>query len=602
MFVRKCKICGKKFETDDRDQYICPEGHVSKCIICGRDIDIHKSGRPKKYCSTACRVEGRKLDALDHGYKRICELCGKEFYTLQKNKTICDDVHYFPCPICGKPVEYKDSNKERCCCREHTILKRKQTNQKIYGGNAPASSKAVVDKIKSTNLKRYGVEWKAQTDEFQQKRKATCLNKYGVPVSSQAESVKRKAEQTCMEHYGVKHAAQSEEIKRKTKEVFVEKYGVDNPMKCQQYKDKLKQTSLEKYGVDHPWKDAEVQEKRKQTWMDKYGVDNPGKCDTVKQKYRDTCLQRYGVDNPSNVPEIKEKIKLSQFAHYGTWYLDSEENRSNRSRPVSRRNLQFSDSLTAYNIEHEMESCFSDAKRRKFDFDITGTNVLVELDSTAVHNSYKHINNVPYTHEITDIQLNKSKLAWKHGKYCVHVFDWDNTDLVIKYLAPRKYNIPASFLSKITTDRMQCIKFFNDNNVQLVHNIEEYNSFVLLGVNDVPVYCIAYMQAANNNVRCSVCVANDYSVSDASAAVVKHCTLDGYISVVLDASKYIPVYGFDVSFDDLSSCTPIRVWSKASDVKRSDLEETETSESYCNRIQQAWLPVHTCGFVSVNVE
>ena len=110
------------------------------------------------------------------------------------------------------------------------------------------------------------------------------------------------------------------------------------------------------------------------------------------------------------------------------------------------------------------------------------------------------------------------------------------------------------------------------------------------------------MQAANNKVRCSVCVANDYSVSDASAAVVKHCTLDGYISVVLDASKYIPVYGFDVSFDDLSSCTPIRVWFKACNMERSDLEETETSESYCNRIQQAWLPVHTCGFVSVNVE
>lgn len=110
------------------------------------------------------------------------------------------------------------------------------------------------------------------------------------------------------------------------------------------------------------------------------------------------------------------------------------------------------------------------------------------------------------------------------------------------------------------------------------------------------------MQAANDKVRCSVCVANDYSVSDASAAVVKHCTLDGYISVVLDASKYIPVYGFDVSFDHLSSCTPVRVWSKASAVERSDLEQTETSESYCNRIQQAWLPVHTCGFISVNVE
>lgn len=557
MITKTCRICGKQFQTDDANQRICPNTHFNTCLTCGKKFPVAKDGKTSNYCSQKCNNNKPEWVRREMYGTRICEICGKEFVPKQKSQNICSTVHYLPCPVCGKQVKNVGHKRQPKCC----------------------SNKCT-----------------------QELKRRTCMEKYGVPVSSQADSVKRKAEQTCMEHYGVKHAAQSEEIKLKTKEGFVKKYGVDNPMKLQQCKDKLKETSLEKYGVDHPWKDAEVQEKRKQTWMDKYGVDNPNKVKAVRYKQKKTLMERYGVDSPVRVPGAIDKMYESNVARYGTWYLDSKENRSNRSRPVSKRNLQFSESLTANNVEHEMESYFSDAKRRKFDFDITGTNVLVELDSTAVHNSYKHINNVPYTNEITDMQLNKSKLAWEHGKYCIHVFDWDNTDLVIKYLAPRKYSIPASFLSKITTDRMQCIKFFKDNNVQLVHNIEEYNSFALLGINDVPVYCIAYMQAANNNVRCSVCVANDYSVSDASAAVVKHCTLDGYISVVLDASKYIPVYGFDVSFDDLSSCTPIRVWSKASDVKRSDLEETETSESYCNRIQQAWLPVHTCGFVSVNVE
>lgn len=374
-------------------------------------------------------------------------------------------------------------------------------------------------------------------------------------------------------------------------------------MRLESVKQKHKNASLKHYGVDHPWKNKEVLEKRKQTFIEKYGTPVPSKNEQVKAKMRKTMIERYGVDNAAKSPEIRNKIYLTNVKKYGGWYVDTEENRRNRSKPISKRNITFADKLTSNNIANSLEYCFSDAKQRKFDIEVCKTGVLVELDSTAVHNSYKNVHvNEPYTDEITDIQLNKSKLAWKHGKYCVHVFDWDNTDRVVKYLAPRKYSIPASFLSKITTDRMQCIKFFNDNNVQLVHNIEEYNSFALLGVNDVPVYCVAYMQAANDKVRCSVCVANDYSVSDASALVVKHCTLDGYISVVLDASKYIPVYGFNVSFEDLSNCTPIRVWSKASNMERSDLEETETSESYCNRIQQAWLPVHTCGFVSVNVE
>ena len=557
MYKHTCRVCGKKFETDDARQWVCPNTHFNTCLTCGKKFPVAKDGTASNYCSQKCNNNKPEWVRKQMYGTRICEICGKEFVPKQKTQTICSTVHCLPCPICGKTVEVKGHKKSKCCSNKCT----------------------------------------------QELKRRTCMEKYGVPVSSQAQVVKDKAENTFMERYGTKTASQNEDIKKKVKQQWLEKYGTDSPMQLESVKQKRKETSLKKYGTEHPWQNKEVLEKREQTFIDKYGTPVPSKNEEVKAKMRKTNLERYGVENVAQNDAVKQKIKNTQFAHFGTWNFNTKHNRSLSSKPASNRNLVFASTLTSNNIANSLEYCFSDAKQRKFDIEVCNTGVLVELDSTAVHNSYKNVHvNEPYTDEITDIQLNKSKLAWKHGKYCVHVFDWDNTDSVVKYLAPRKYSIPASFLSKITTDRMQCIKFFNDNNVQLINDIEEYNSFALLGVNDVPVYCIAYMQDANDKVRCSVCVANDYSVSDASAAVVKHCTLDGYISAVLDASKYIPVYGFDVSFGDLSSCTPIRVWSKSSDVERSDLAETRTSESYCNRIQQAWLPVHTCGFVSVNVE
>lgn len=557
MYRHTCKVCGKLFETDDARQWVCSNAHFNTCLTCGKKFPVAKDGKTSNYCSQKCNNNKPEWVRKQMYGTRICEICGKEFVPKQKTQTICSTVHYLPCPICGKIVEVKGHKKSKCC---------------------------------SNKCK-------------QELKRRTCMQKYGVPVSSQAQEVKHKAEHTFMERYGTKTASQNEDVKKKVKQQWLEKYGTDSPMRLESVKQKHKETSLKKYGTEHPWQNKEVLEKRKQTFIEKYGTPVPSKNEQVKAKMRNTNLERYGVENVAQNDAVKQKIKNTQFAHFGTWYFNTKHNRSLSSKPTSNRNLVFASTLTSSNICNSPEYCFSDSKRRKFDIEICNTGILVELDSTAVHNSYKNVHvDEPYTHEVTDIQLNKSKLAWKHQKYCVHVFDWDNTDSIVKYLAPRKYNIPASFLSKITTDRTQCIKFLNDNNVQLMHDIEKYDSFALLGVNDVPVYCIAYMQAANYKVTCSVCVANEYSVSDASAVIVKYCTLDGNISVVLDASKYIPIYGLDVPFEDLSSCVPVRVWSKASDMQRSDLAETETSESYCNRVQQAWLPVHTCGFVSVNVE
>ena len=48
-----------------------------------------------------------------------CELCGKEF-ERRSNAIYCDGPHYRPCPVCGKPVPFKNPGEPiKCCSKEY---------------------------------------------------------------------------------------------------------------------------------------------------------------------------------------------------------------------------------------------------------------------------------------------------------------------------------------------------------------------------------------------------------------------------------------------------------------------------------------------------
>ncbi len=70
---------------------------------------------------------------------------------------------------------------------------------KKFGGNAPASSKEVIDKMKETSLKRYGVDNYTKTDNYKQKYKQTCLEKYGVESVFQTEKQRQKSAEIQLE-------------------------------------------------------------------------------------------------------------------------------------------------------------------------------------------------------------------------------------------------------------------------------------------------------------------------------------------------------------------------------------------------------------------
>lgn len=138
--------------------------------------------------------------------KKVCILCGKEFVPKTNAQKVCNEKHYRKCEICGKEFEItRPSNSQRCCSKECSAVKRKQTM-----------------------LERHGVEYAQQSAEIRAKSEATNLRKFGYA-----------------------HAAQSQEIKNKEKAIFQERYGVDTPFQMTDFAEKRKQTCLKKYGVEH---------------------------------------------------------------------------------------------------------------------------------------------------------------------------------------------------------------------------------------------------------------------------------------------------------------------------------------------------------------
>ena len=149
---------------------------------------------------------------------------------------------------------------------ESIVALRKETCNKKYGGNAPACSVDVVNKMKATKEEKYGDSGYNNIKKI----KETNLNKYGVENISQAsiykdniESIREKAKETCVEKYGT------------------EKYWLNNSIqeRAKKGREKARETCLKRYGTEYysqseKFKGLEKErtEKTRKTCLEKYGV------------------------------------------------------------------------------------------------------------------------------------------------------------------------------------------------------------------------------------------------------------------------------------------------------------------------------------------
>lgn len=266
----------------------------------------------------------------------------------------------------------------------------------------------------------------------------------------------RKARQTSQERYGVDNYAKTSESKQKAKETSIRKYGVDNPMQSSSVKQKLNETNITKYGVPWGlankdviqkridtnnerwggcgWASKEVRSKYEKTFYERYGSHHWNESEELKDKINKTCQQKHGVDWPCQYPEVKTM--------------------SNNSKP----NQYFASLLDAKNISYIREFGLG---RKSYDFKVENT--LIEIDPTATHNSTWGVFNCPATPKT--YHQDKTQLALSNGYRCIHVFDWDNAELIVNLLCDRE-RIYARKCTIRSVQKEQERKFLKDNHLQ----------------------------------------------------------------------------------------------------------------------------------------
>lgn len=88
--IRTCIICGKEFEAVG-SQSTCPGPHFRTCVVCGKEFEYKHMSDKTATCSTRCKALLRKQTISS--VERICERCGKKFYSESNTTKYCEGPH-----------------------------------------------------------------------------------------------------------------------------------------------------------------------------------------------------------------------------------------------------------------------------------------------------------------------------------------------------------------------------------------------------------------------------------------------------------------------------------------------------------------------------
>ena len=282
-----CVRCGVQFEAK-RKTAVCANCHTAVCVICGKEFQL-QTPWTQKTCSSKCRAEYVKQSGIAkerakkasatvkkngtvHVFTKKCAYCGKEFQTTSSRQIYCNDIHYGPCPVCGKPVEIKE----------------------MYIGPQACSKECK-----------------------QVATKATCLEKYGSTTAVNSDHARAKAKQTCLTKYGVEHPSQSIEYREKYEATMIDRYGVKYPLQNAEIRAQVSSTNLVRYGGASPTCNKNVSQRAQSSLQLRWGGCGLAS-DRIRSKITDTMLDRYGAEHPMQVPCIVEQLRETCLSRYGT--------------------------------------------------------------------------------------------------------------------------------------------------------------------------------------------------------------------------------------------------------------------------------------------
>lgn len=276
-------------------------------------------------------------------------------------------------------------------------------------------------------------------------------------IKKDKESISRLRENTCLEKYGVSNPSKSKEIRDKTRKTNLEKYGVEYNLCTDSFKEKSKQTCLEKYGTEFANQSDEVKDKIMKSKIDKHGsIEDAYKLAVLKS--RETRILNSGSLDKSYKDGIKNQSKVI-LERYGVPYACMREearNFSNNSFP----NREFASILDKNNISYVREFTID-----KYSYDFKVGSVLIEINPFSTHNSTWGIFSVSNKKDMF-YHYDKTKTAIENGFRCIHVWDWDNIDIIINMLKADKVKVYARKCGIKEVSLKKADLFLNENHLQ----------------------------------------------------------------------------------------------------------------------------------------
>lgn len=244
----------------------------------------------------------------------------------------------------------------------------------------------------------------------------------------------------------------------KSRKTLKERYGITNPGQSEEFRDKAKKTTLERYGTEYYSSSKEGKDRRKTTIQQKYGVESIFQSPSVIEKIKETKTQKYGINYNSN-SEILLRERETNLQKYGVPYYCMSSDCRYAGNNDSGPNKIFSEILNNYNIAYEREFRLD---LKSYDFKVG--DILIEIDPSASHNStYPYRNGDPLQ---KTYHINKSILAEQHQYKCIHIFDWDDLELVVKTILLPKRKLYARKCEIRQVEPSDATEFLKNNHLQ----------------------------------------------------------------------------------------------------------------------------------------
>lgn len=101
--IHVCAICGDTFYPNSPRQKYCNKLVIRQCSWCGNDYESNCKAEYDKCCSKACLVNYAHQQSVNAQMQttKICKLCGTSFHPVNNTQSICKNIHYRNCVICG---------------------------------------------------------------------------------------------------------------------------------------------------------------------------------------------------------------------------------------------------------------------------------------------------------------------------------------------------------------------------------------------------------------------------------------------------------------------------------------------------------------------